>query len=571
MEGKKLHFLHRPQTFGFQSLSTGFKSFKPASNVDYHRILLDEVALEGLDGITLPILKYRLKNRRNENYQPDFPSHFLVSILQALMKSGQIQAFQLEKPRQFEKPLLRPADPEASKDPLENHDEEIIDPYPFAVVTNDKVKGSCLDFQSRQELAKISLDFEEKSVVFVASQKEREKALLGQLYDPLIIPNVQPLTYAILERIGRSRYEGDCTLGNVSLKLCKLSAKDLFYHRKSLLKHGLITKQSYAVRVRDQNLFGLLFHLPRFYVEYRPKWQQNIYNIVKFLKTKTNGIGTYAEIKQVLGDSEYANVKKFFKVPSLLRFVKLNLNMNYSDYYPEAEPKQCKSKNGQEKRVRVMQLIDPQMDPEDVFVDKKDLDDDPAEVDPMDVDDNQASGQACVAKNESYLRASYQTVDEAGPEGISGLAFMRKLNMTKYDARSCLKLLERRQLVDLYMKDYKRQKTCFYVAKRYKNEMALTQKCPSARDKSNAKLPVTSRRQNVITEKTLKRRKMVMEFVNGLLVVDDQAKIFRHVVTEEQNATNNDQYGTMDRKSFKKILTGMASDGEIKVYRRVIG
>lgn len=220
---KKLGFLHfASNATTFQSLSTGFKNCRPPLHVDYHRIILDEVALEGLDGITLPILKYRLKNRKNENYQPDLPQKFIIAVLEAFLKSGEIEVFHLKKPRKFQKPLVRPKDKESSDgdEDQENDDkdEDIIDPYPFEVVTNDKVKGSCVEFQCRQRLNEVPERFDEHEVVFVASQKQREMALLGQLYDPLIMPNVQPLTYAILERIGRSRYDGDCTLGTSKLK-----------------------------------------------------------------------------------------------------------------------------------------------------------------------------------------------------------------------------------------------------------------------------------------------------------------------------------------------------------------
>ena len=97
--------------------------------------------------------------------------------------------------------------------------------------------GSCSTYKTRKLLKDFKESIQDEySIVFVANQHERERALMGQDYDPLMIKSVMPITYALLERIGRSRKAGEATIGKVSMKLCKLSPKDLFYHRKKLMK-----------------------------------------------------------------------------------------------------------------------------------------------------------------------------------------------------------------------------------------------------------------------------------------------------------------------------------------------
>ena len=83
--------------------------------------------------------------------------------------------------------------------------DEVEDLYPFVCVENADVMGSCSTFKTRKEIKNFQEVKEENSVVFVASQVEREKALFGSQYDPLITRNFSPLSYALLERIGRSR------------------------------------------------------------------------------------------------------------------------------------------------------------------------------------------------------------------------------------------------------------------------------------------------------------------------------------------------------------------------------
>ena len=93
-------------------------------------------------------------------------------------------------------------------DPKEDLDDIINeDLYPFKVVEEDGVMGSCSTYQTRKIIQKFCQEKmkDENSIVFVASQTEREKALLGSQYDPLLIRSFASMAYALLERIGRAR------------------------------------------------------------------------------------------------------------------------------------------------------------------------------------------------------------------------------------------------------------------------------------------------------------------------------------------------------------------------------
>lgn len=78
-------------------------------------------------------------------------------------------------------------------------------------------------------------------MVVVASQAARRKALLNHDVNPNL--ELTPLQYLIVERVGRSRYHGEITQGRDGLQLICEDAKSLFYLRKILHKHRLITKQ----------------------------------------------------------------------------------------------------------------------------------------------------------------------------------------------------------------------------------------------------------------------------------------------------------------------------------------
>ena len=91
----------------------------------------------------------------------------------------------------------------------------------------------------------------------VASQKLRNKAILGKYYDPLLFDELSSIQWSLLERIGRARYLGEATQGKGSLSnATKIPPKTLHYHLKEPERMGLICKQPIYQRIRginDQN------------------------------------------------------------------------------------------------------------------------------------------------------------------------------------------------------------------------------------------------------------------------------------------------------------------------------
>ncbi len=81
-----------------QTSSRGIKSVRNPSNANFVSVILDEVALEGLDGITLSTLKDRLKQR--DNFEIDhLTDDFILEVIKHLVEKGLVEAFQLPSPR----------------------------------------------------------------------------------------------------------------------------------------------------------------------------------------------------------------------------------------------------------------------------------------------------------------------------------------------------------------------------------------------------------------------------------------------------------------------------------------
>lgn len=94
-----------------------------------------------------------------------------------------------------------------------------------------------------------------RRLVLVASQSLRARSLLagGPECGPLVTQAITAMQWCILERIGRSRELGEVTQGKRSLQFMKENPKTLFYHRKDLIKKGLLRKQIHYQKTRGQN------------------------------------------------------------------------------------------------------------------------------------------------------------------------------------------------------------------------------------------------------------------------------------------------------------------------------
>lgn len=78
-------------------------------------------------------------------------------------------------------------------------------------------------------------------MAIVADQNTRSRAICSSDFNPVTELGIIP--YCILERIGRSRYEGEATQGKRGLQLVTNDPKMLYYFRKLLVKNKLVSKQ----------------------------------------------------------------------------------------------------------------------------------------------------------------------------------------------------------------------------------------------------------------------------------------------------------------------------------------
>ncbi|XP_046989076.1 general transcription factor 3C polypeptide 1 [Schistocerca americana] len=433
--------------------------------------LIDEICLEGLDGITLDDLWLRLKERPGfDLILDDSSKEFLWKLIKEL---DDVEFYELHKPRN---PLIifdryKYVDPELGT--VLEPDEIPEDIYPFHQIDDIKngVMGSCSTYHSRRQLKEdlASLSYTDiisrygRKFVVVGSQSARNAALMGDETDPGV--ELSLMHYCLLERIGRSRYHGEITQGKISLQVVGEDPKSLFYHRKFLTANNFITKQVHHLKTGAQNCSGSLLHLPRFYVERKPKALYLTEKVIEILKTRTNYIAEYDEIRQELRLSN--SLKKLFKTFDFQKFVRTDQRIPYRALHPDAKPSEWKLKNNdKEKTIRVIQLIDPDMNVQDLWA-KDDEFEEPE-------DGNTVSpGNVDQVLDRPLLSQAYYAVEAAGPQGVSQLELAAIMGMSKLQSRTVCRNLLRTGLIVTFMNDIGRQRVSRFMAKIFERQCEM--------------------------------------------------------------------------------------------------
>lgn len=432
--------------------------------------IIDEVALEGLDGITLQALWIRLANRFHDPLP--LPKPFMEQVWSIIRKVKDFSFYELETPRE---PLVI-----FDRYEFVHPDLGIIleppsvppDIYPHYPIQDPKtgVKGSCSTYYTRKDVKNNvkNADLDEVtekyglSLVIVTSQLIRTRALMSVDVSPTLELTI--MHYCFLERVGRARYHGEVTQGKLSLAALKEDPKTLFYHRKFLLHHKLITKQIHHQKSSGHCGSGSLLHLPRFYVERKPKMIYLAEQVLDILRSKENGVAEYDEIRRKLGIDN--SIKKLFRTSFFQKIVKNDICVPYRTLYPNAEPNEWRQKQdpSKEKKIRVVQLLYPDIDIADIW--NKDEKDDDEDIIELDVSNHKV--------NVPYLKQANAIIEASQLEGVSQAYLGKQMGLTKLQSRTFLRNMVKIGIIAKYMNDMGRQRITKYVSKKFEKSSKMS-------------------------------------------------------------------------------------------------
>ncbi|XP_022107268.1 general transcription factor 3C polypeptide 1-like [Acanthaster planci] len=241
-----------------------------------HDICLDEIALEGLDGITLACLWCRLDQRL-----PKFPLALDPKSKQFLWKgiiaSQDVAFYHLPIPRDL------PAFPHEFRTIDETtgivslQDKVSRNEYPACIINNsetDGIQGSCATFNERVDISEevrghdrgnvMTLEEVQErwgdSLVVVGSQELRFAALVGPNGDQSV--ELSDTKYCFLEYIGRQRHHSVDQLDFA--RLFNLTAASIHGYRKELIKRQFVDKRIVLCDISKKAKNSIFLTLQRF-------------------------------------------------------------------------------------------------------------------------------------------------------------------------------------------------------------------------------------------------------------------------------------------------------------------
>ncbi|XP_048869314.1 general transcription factor 3C polypeptide 1-like isoform X3 [Brienomyrus brachyistius] len=446
--------------------------------MDALEMLIDEVALEGLDGITISSLWIRLMNRI-----PKFPLSLDPAtkefVWRALVCDEDIEFYELPQKR----PQIVLFDRFAEIDP-ETGIQEIRrftgtadareDVYPVNVIQEDKqgIQGSCLYFNERKNITDLirTQNFKPcctledavkrwgEKLVAVATQTVRFRTLIGPVGDPEV--KLPDHSYCILERLGRARWQGELQR-DLHSRAFKTDAGKMHYMRKSLDKNGLITLQSHVTRLPNGGQqHSILLLLKRFHVDRRSKYDILMEKTSNLLSACPNNIGIMINLREQLCVSE----RTFKRVYQYMMAAKLAQSVCVPLQTLNPDSTQCKTKKGTDIMVRCLKLLKS--------YGKKDEEDD-------EENDEEDGGRKLQSESRIFerdiLTQAYEIIISSGTKGISQTALRGHMNVGKLEARMMCRLLERNGMIKGFMEDEGRQRITKYISKIYVEQSDLNQ------------------------------------------------------------------------------------------------
>ncbi|KAJ8917397.1 hypothetical protein NQ315_002421 [Exocentrus adspersus] len=437
-------------------------SYHSYTTNDFGFQILDEICLEGLDGITIEAFWKRLSTAlRNLTFIRD---DIKESIWRFIRNKSSLQFFKLVEPRGVLEiyDRMQYVDPDVGvvMEPIC----ELPDIYPHALVTNPNVQGSCSTFDTRKDITAdvIHLDLKSAeqiystSLVIVASQKLRKNALFYESSDPTA--ELMNMDYCFLERIGRSRKHGELTQGNVAVtNYLKIDPKSSFHYQKQLVQYNLLAKQSFYIKsmLVDQNKTGKLLHLRRFFHKIKPKQMLLAEQIINVIKQRPECRIEVGELRRIF-ERTGRQANKIMKSPEFRKFAKTTLVV-YRDLYPDAAKSEYMRKSKPtEKFIKCKELINPYLNVSANWsVEQEDSD-----------NENEEEEEITGGKfyNMECFKQVYYHILSKGKQGCTLGEIQNLLGMNINIVRMCIKKLLTRSTIMMRKLDRGKQRYILYYA-----------------------------------------------------------------------------------------------------------
>uniref|UniRef100_A0A8K9UWD7 B-block binding subunit of TFIIIC domain-containing protein n=1 Tax=Oncorhynchus mykiss TaxID=8022 RepID=A0A8K9UWD7_ONCMY len=441
-------------------------------------IVMDEVALEGLDGVTILSLWIRLEKRN-----PAFPRNLdpctKEFIWKSLVSNHEVDFYELPQERADVVLVDRFADIDPDTGIQEASHWDRVDSYPVQILLEDKsgIQGSCVFFNERRNVTPIirttnlmpCVTVEDafkrwgRKLVMVASQRLRFRVLIGDGGDPDL--KLTDHSYCILERVGRARWQGELQRDLHSCSF-KTDPRKMHYLRKSLTQNDLITMQSHVLRLASgAQQHSILLLLKRFHVDRRSKYDILMELTSNLLSEAPNHTASMITLRDQLSISE-RTFKRMYQYMQAAKLVQVVIKP-VEHLNPTVGP--CDTRRGTKVVARCLKLIKPYVRKEVVEAEDDDDNDD---------DDGGGANRKTVPTEgrimeRDFLSQAYGIIVSCGTKGISQSALRARMCIGKLESRMICRLLERTDMIKGFMEDEGRQRTTKYLGHLHVDESDL--------------------------------------------------------------------------------------------------
>nr|XP_021183061.2 uncharacterized protein LOC110371234 [Helicoverpa armigera] len=407
--------------------------------VNYKQILIDEIALEGLEGISVDLLWRRLRKCLSAEITHKMRARYWTYIVNC----GKVSVYELPEPLPHVQLLDRYEIVDENSGHLKEPDCYLDGPYEFKPIEGEF--GSSKYYDTRKLIptevlkskpyAAIISEYGD-TLALVAKKEHRWRALAPHM--PIsYLAQMTSVHYCMLELIGKSRSNGQSTVGLTNLNKITKDPKALFYIRKYLHGLDLIGSRTITMVIAGRGTKVLLVRLKRFNqptVLTMPK-QGVLHDVIEYLMKKPD----YSEKIEVI-------LKKGLITQKQNRRLQKTVNIfNFEERTVIAEEKGKKTKGNLKRKF--------------IFLSSKS--DESSESD----EDSQEPPLKCQYKvGVSLMRQAYERVLDAGLEGLTQLQLAQLLGIEFYTSRSICKIFKQRNIVREYLEDKGKQRTARYIA-----------------------------------------------------------------------------------------------------------
>ncbi|XP_073816879.1 general transcription factor 3C polypeptide 1 [Musca autumnalis] len=444
----------------------------------FQRIVLDEIALEGLEGVTIESLWVYIG--KSMNLPLPLPAKLLEQTWAFILRVHKhLEFYELPVERETVKLFDRYqfVDPDLGV-PITPEVCPAVR-YKCVPVSDGEILGSCEFYKERKLIpynAIKDLKLEDvaarwgKKFVIVASQELRYNAIT-----PENVPRPKELTsiqYCIWEGIGRARFNGETTSGTWSLThFCKDSTI-VFYIKNKLIRHGVVVNQLFNEKRGDRLSVTTLLTLPRFYNTNRSRLITMVEKLFLMLKEKEDFTMPLVEVRSIFPSFERQKSLKKAMLTHLFRQIFETRSVPYIDVHPNA-----KSKGGPSSRTATMvRLRYPEKSIDDLFEDMENENDRNNENNGDDDFHNEKHSYLDMPVREEF----YQCVARYGARGCSQTEIYRHMAIHHLSLRQIVKQMVTDGLLKSYCLDVGRQRVNMFVAVEHSD--AITKKVKDSMD-----------------------------------------------------------------------------------------